>query len=151
MQLGFAAQAGGADHRARRHVFEAGVLARDKGVQGHFARHVKKMRTLYARRRDQLVQALTVLEPDGLFVERRQGGMHLVIRSTRAEADTAFARRLQAAGLAVQALSTWSADGRGPQGLLAGFANVETTTQAKQIAARMCQSMGSLCLPDQTG
>lgn len=119
-------------------------------VQGHFARHVKKMRTLYARRRDQLVQALAVLEREGLFVEGRQGGMHLVIRSTRAEADTAIARRIQAAGLAVQALSTWCADGRGPQGLLAGFANVETAAQAEQIAARMCQAIGSLCLPDQT-
>ena len=112
--------------------------------EGHFARHVKKMRTLYASRRDQLVRALAILEREGLFVERRQGGMHLVIRSTRAESDTATARRIQAAGIAVQALSKWCADGRGHQGLLAGFANVETPAEATRIVARMRQAIRSL-------
>ncbi|MDP9899324.1 MocR-like pyridoxine biosynthesis transcription factor PdxR [Variovorax ginsengisoli] len=117
--------------------------------QGHLARHVKKMRALYARRRNQFVEALAPLERDGLFVERRPGGMHLVIRSTRAEADTAIAGRLQAAGFAVQALSTWCANGRGPQGLLAGFANVATPAQATRIAARMRRAMGAPSLSDQ--
>ena len=112
-------------------------------AEGHFARHVKRMRALYARRRDQLAQALTVLEPGGLFVEQRQGGMHLVIRSTRSEADTALARRAQAAGFAVQALSTWSVDGRGPQGLLVGFTNVATASEAKRLAARLSEAIGA--------
>jgi hypothetical protein len=37
VDLGFAAQAGGADHGARRHVVEALVLVGDEGVEGHLA------------------------------------------------------------------------------------------------------------------
>ncbi|MBW8833339.1 MAG: PLP-dependent aminotransferase family protein [Burkholderiales bacterium] len=111
--------------------------------QGHFARHVKKMRTLYACRREQLTRALAVLEPEGLTVEQRQGGMHLVIRSTRAEPDAELARRAQAAGFAVQALSVWAPDGQGPQGLLAGFTNVATEAEARHLAQRLRKAIVS--------
>lgn len=105
--------------------------------QGHFARHVRKMRALYAQRREYLVHSLGQLAAEGLKVVPGQAGMHIVVRSTRAEPDTELARRAQAAGFAVQSLSTWSVDGRGPQGLLVGFTNVATAREAAGLVKRL--------------
>lgn len=109
--------------------------------QGNFARHVRKMRTLYAKRREYLVGALGQLAAEGLKVELGQAGMHIVIRSVRVEPDTELARRAQAAGFAVQALSTWSLDGQGPQGLLVGFTNVSTAHEAAGLVKRLRASV----------
>lgn len=99
--------------------------------QGHFARHVRKMRALYAKRRNYLVKALGALGPDGLTVAPGQSGMHVLIESNRPEPDTELARRANEGGFAVQALSSWALDGLAPQGLLAGFTNVVSEAQAK--------------------
>jgi GntR family transcriptional regulator / MocR family aminotransferase len=87
---------------------------------GHFARHVKRMRGLYRRRRAALAQALT----DHYPVELAAGGMHLLIRLPDGVDDSDVARRALAAGLAPTALSGLSIARVPVQGLLLGFTNV---------------------------
>jgi GntR family transcriptional regulator/MocR family aminotransferase len=71
---------------------------------GHFARHVKRMRGLYARRRAALAKALSHHFP----VELPAGGMHLLIRLPDGVDDSEAARRALEVGLAPMALSSLS-------------------------------------------
>ncbi|MDG0025063.1 PLP-dependent aminotransferase family protein [Trinickia sp. Y13] len=104
---------------------------------GHFARHLKKMRLLYARRRAWLVQALREALGERLEVDPTRGGMHLVVRIRARVGDRTLARRAQKAGFACQALSeryATTALRRRSHGLLMGFTNVGSPAQAREIA-----------------
>lgn len=48
--------------------------------EGYFARHLKRMRSLYAVRRQSLADALSAVFGDRLAVDLEPGGMHLVAR-----------------------------------------------------------------------
>jgi GntR family transcriptional regulator/MocR family aminotransferase len=87
---------------------------------GHFARHVKRMRGLYRRRRAALAAALAGHFP----VELAAGGMHLLIRLPNGVDDGDAARRALAAGLAPTSLSGLSIAHHSGHGLLLSFTNV---------------------------
>jgi GntR family transcriptional regulator/MocR family aminotransferase len=100
-------------------------------AEGHFARHVKRMRGLYAARRHALAQALTtVLDVD---VDLSPGGMHLIVRLGGGVRDVTLAKRAQAAGLAVEALSSRAVAHPCEPGLLLGFTNVAETDAAGSV------------------
>ncbi|WLH81959.1 PLP-dependent aminotransferase family protein [Pseudomonas sp. FP2335] len=109
------------------------LTAADFLEQGHFTRHLKKMRQLYAQRRGLLVQALQAHCADVLRVDEQAGGINLLARLVVAVSDEAVAQAANEAGLALQALSRWAIE-PGPQGLLMGFTNVATAQQAQAIA-----------------
>jgi GntR family transcriptional regulator/MocR family aminotransferase len=100
--------------------------------RGHFARHLRRMRGLYAERRKMLAAALTDAFGDRVAIELEAGGMHLLARFPGADNDGVLARRAAAAGLAPTALSGLSMAHDSGQGLLLNFANlpVETTDDA---------------------
>jgi GntR family transcriptional regulator/MocR family aminotransferase len=113
-------------------VFQATVA--DFMEQGHFARHIKKMRSLYAVRRDYLIRALAQVFGGLLQVPDRAGGIHVLAYLQRKYNDKALAAAANANGLAVMALSEWHIRLRSPVGLLMGFANIATPEQAlKQV------------------
>ena len=87
---------------------------------GHFARHVKRMRGLYQRRRAALAEALAGHFP----VELAPGGMHLMIRLPEGVDDRDTERRALASGLAPTALSGLAIARDAGRGLLLGFTNV---------------------------
>ncbi|MSP01601.1 MAG: PLP-dependent aminotransferase family protein [Acetobacteraceae bacterium] len=93
---------------------------------GHFARHVKRMRGLYARRRAALVEALAGHFP----VELAPGGMHLLARLPDGVDDGDVARRAAVRGLAPMALSSLSVARHPGNGLLLGFTNVREADAA---------------------
>ncbi len=93
-------------------------------TEGHFARHLRRMRTLYAARRRALVEALTETFDDRVAVELAAGGMHLLARFAGATDDGTLARRAAEAGLAPAALSSLAIAHDCGQGLLLGFTNV---------------------------
>ncbi|WPG35606.1 PLP-dependent aminotransferase family protein [Variovorax sp. EBFNA2] len=110
---------------------------------GHFSRHLKKMRLLYARRRALLVEALQKAFGDGVRIDLQAGGMHLIARfDARTESDLVLARRAQEAGLNCQPLSARGTAAFDGQGLLMGFTNVATPTQARQLATRLRAALG---------
>jgi GntR family transcriptional regulator / MocR family aminotransferase len=104
---------------------------------GHFARHVKRMRGLYARRRAALAGALSGHYP----VELAAGGMHLLIRLPAGVDDGDVARRALAAGLAPMALSSLSIAHEGGNGLMLGFTNVREE-DAGALVARLVEIIG---------
>ena len=96
---------------------------------GHFARHVKRMRGLYQRRRAALAEALAGHFP----VELAPGGMHLMVRLAKGVDDQDAARRAWAAGLAPTALSGLAIAHEPGQGLLLGFTNVGEADAAELV------------------
>ncbi len=92
--------------------------------RGHFARHLRRMRGLYAERRKALATALIEALGERVSVELESGGMHLLARFPGAAADGVLARRAAAAGLAPTALSGLAMAHDSGQGLLLNFANL---------------------------
>lgn len=104
---------------------------------GHFARHVKRMRGLYQRRRAALAEALAGHFP----VELAPGGMHLLIRLPDGVDDGEAARRALAAGLAPTALSGLSIAHHSGDGLLLAFTNVRQE-DAAGLVGRLVEAIG---------
>src|SRR5690606_2714314 len=81
--------------------------------QGHFARHLRKMRLLYADRRGYLAGALQEQLGDALCVCLQAGGMHVLAelkprgRSRTVASDKAISTAASAQGMALEALSDW--------------------------------------------
>jgi GntR family transcriptional regulator / MocR family aminotransferase len=103
---------------------------------GHFARHIRRMRILYAERRRELAKALEMGFGGHVTVEMATGGMHLLARFANAADDTELVRRAMAAGLAPSALSSMAMARDCGQGLLLGFTNV-LPTEAPLLVARL--------------
>jgi GntR family transcriptional regulator/MocR family aminotransferase len=93
-------------------------------ARGHFARHIRRMRTLYADRRKALAAALTAIFADKATTDLTAGGMHLLVRFPDAANDGVLVRKALKAGLAPTALSSLTMAHDCGQGLLLNFANL---------------------------
>jgi GntR family transcriptional regulator / MocR family aminotransferase len=105
-------------------------------AEGHFARHLRRMRTLYGARRRALAAALTEAFGDRMTLELEAGGMHLLARFPGAADDGTLVRRAAADGLAPTALSALAVGHDCGQGLLLGFTNVPEG-EAEALALRL--------------
>ncbi|MGX6999697.1 MocR-like pyridoxine biosynthesis transcription factor PdxR [Caballeronia sp. KNU42] len=109
--------------------------------QGHFARHLKRMRALYGERRMLIVHALERAFGERLIVDLPPGGIQFAVQFTEGPDgpvdDVAVASRAHEAGLAVLPLSIWYANSRArrtPRGLVMGFANIADADEAGRLA-----------------
>ncbi len=107
-------------------------------AEGHFTRHLRRMRLLYAARRQALAAALAGAFGPRMTLELQAGGMHLLARFPGAVDDGELARRAAAAGLAPAALSSLSIAHDCGQGLLLGFTNVPEE-DAPELARRLAE------------
>jgi GntR family transcriptional regulator/MocR family aminotransferase len=112
--------------------------------QGHFSRHLKKMRALYGERRAHLVAALEQAFGDTLQIPDRAGGLHVLGYWRGKQSDKAAAGAANAQGLAVHALSDWKMQDRSDQGLLLGFANLASAEAARAAVRRLLQAIRSV-------
>ena len=126
-------------HNSGASTLEQRVVARFI-VEGHFARHIKRMRSLYAARRQALATALHDVFGDGAEVDLAPGGMHLMFRPAGRLDDIALAKLARAAGLAVEALSNRGIAHRSKQALLLGFTNI-AETEAVDMCRRLRRAM----------
>lgn len=108
---------------------------------GHFARHLRRMRGLYADRRKYLVDALQAEVGEHLQLDDRAGGMHLVAHLAGGLDDCTIARRAHHLGLAIEPLSSWYRGHGQRHGLLIGFTNVSSREQAAELARRLRLAM----------
>ena len=92
--------------------------------KGHFARHLKRMRALYAARREALAEALHAAFGDRVIVDLQAGGMHLTARPAQDRSDSKLARKAQQAGFGAESLSSRAIRYGCGQGLLLGFTNI---------------------------
>jgi GntR family transcriptional regulator/MocR family aminotransferase len=115
--------------------------------QGHFARHLRKMRSLYAVRRGYLIDALHEAFGERLRIDLQAGGIQLLAQLDAGEDDRALAERINACGIGVHALSNWTLEERHPPGLLMGFTNLANADQARSVVNRMKAAMQLPALP----
>lgn len=112
--------------------------------QGHFSRHLKKMRALYGERRGYLVAALEQAFGDALQIPDRAGGLHVLGYWRGEQSDSAVAQAANAQGLAIHALSTWKMKGKADQGLLLGFANLGSADAARDAVRHLLRAMAPI-------
>ena len=89
--------------------------------EGHFARHIRRMRMLYAGRRDTLVEAIRKQIGDMLEIVSAEAGMHLVGLLPLGVKDREIAQRAAKRGVSAMPLSLcyWKPPARG--GLILGY------------------------------
>ncbi|WP_269935353.1 PLP-dependent aminotransferase family protein [Serratia liquefaciens] len=107
--------------------------------QGHFYRHLKRMRPLYRQRREWLAQALARQLAGYLTVSSQAGGIQLLARLTATGQDRHLAQDAWQRGLSIQALSDWHIASPAGDGLLMGFANFTQQSEAERAVARLAQ------------
>jgi GntR family transcriptional regulator/MocR family aminotransferase len=109
------------------------MVVADFMIEGHFARHVKRMRKLYAERRKALISALRMFFGDEIVLDVPLGGMHVIARFVAREDDVAMAARARRAGLAPFALSLCTAGGSRRSGLLLSFTNIPVEAAEREV------------------
>ena len=94
---------------------------------GEYARHVRRVRTIYRRRRDVLIAALREQLP-GLAVEGVAAGVHLLLRLPAGVDDTQVVEAARARGLRVEALSGHCTARPETGGLVLGYGRLHEAT-----------------------
>jgi GntR family transcriptional regulator / MocR family aminotransferase len=106
--------------------------------QGHFGRHMQRMRRLYAERKQSLIAALEAQFGSALRLDRTGTGLHLIAYLRPGADDAAFARAARAAGLGAHALSAATLRVRRPPAVLLSFTNIEAAgapAEVRRLAA----------------
>ena len=96
------------------------VLA-DFLCEGHFARHLRRMRGVYRARRDALLTGLARHCANQLSVINADAGLHVAALLENGLDDRDVVRRMAVRGLTATPLSSCYAGGSGRSGLLLGF------------------------------
>jgi len=110
-------------------------------TEGHFARHLRRMRLLYAARRAALTASLGAAFGNTARIDRQAGGMHLLLRLPGRN-DIELAARAAASGLAPQPLSALAIEAGGQGGLMLGFATA-AEQDAPMLARRLAAALGA--------
>lgn len=122
-------------------LFQASVA--DFIADGHFSRHLKKMRLLYAERRMITAQALQQVFGNWLRIDLQPGGLHIVAKLPEGTDDVVLVERARTAGFGLHALSRWYIDARPQPGLVIGFANIPDSDTAISLALRLKQALNA--------
>lgn len=91
--------------------------------EGHYLRHLRRMKRHYATRREALLRCLKELASDALTVEAT-AGLAVVTLLPQSASDVDVALRALPFGLAPAPLSPWYAQSPARQGLLLGVTNL---------------------------
>ena len=100
---------------------------------GHFLRHLRRMKRLYAARQEALVRCLKELGSESLKVQAA-AGMTVVAALPQSVSDIDIALRARLFGLAPVPLSPWYTSNPGQQGLLLAVTNLNEKTVANHCS-----------------
>jgi GntR family transcriptional regulator/MocR family aminotransferase len=112
------------DHREALDIFSPTLyqaVLRDFIVEGHFARHLRRMRAVYLNRRDALVNGIQHKLRGTLTIANADAGMHLTAWLSSGIDDRKVVRRAAARGISATALSSCYAGKASRMGLVLGF------------------------------
>lgn len=101
-------------------------------AEGHFGRHLRRMRQLYAERRSALIRALE--QVPRVHVAGSSAGLELAVRFEEGVDDRAIERVLAERGIESHALSRDAHARRDVRGLLLGFAAFSPARLRKAVA-----------------
>jgi GntR family transcriptional regulator/MocR family aminotransferase len=92
--------------------------------EGHFARHIRRMRMLYMERRQMLTEEIRLQMAGKLEVIGPEAGMHLVALLPHGSDDVAISKRAAASGVSAAPLSTCYLKPPACGGLILGYGGV---------------------------
>jgi len=108
-------------------------------AEGHFARHIQKMRRCYAERRQTTMAALTDALGDRVRIDSPPGGMHLILRFEGRWSQVHLVARMRDEGLYAEAMQDWMVEGEGAPAVLVSFTNVASRADAAELGARLAK------------
>ena len=106
-------------------------------TEGHFARHIQRMRKLYAERREAAVAGLNSVLGKHMRIDAQPGGMHLILRLRGRRSDRRLIARMREDGLYAEALTEWTTGDDGASALLLGFTNIDSQDTAENLGRRI--------------
>jgi GntR family transcriptional regulator/MocR family aminotransferase len=109
--------------------------------EGHFARHIQRMRKLYAERREATTSGLESVLGKYMRIDSPPGGMHLILRLRGQRSDRRLVARMREDGLYGEALADWMTGNDGASALLLGFTNIASQGAAEKLARRILRLM----------
>jgi GntR family transcriptional regulator/MocR family aminotransferase len=116
--------------------------------QGHFALHIRRMRRIYATRREVLIKVLQQGAEGRFTVDAPPSGLSVLLRFTGSADDQFMARKLVGEGIECQPLSSYCYGNPAQKGLLLGFAGF--ASKDLEASARKLASLLSLYLPSRS-
>jgi len=119
------------------------VLA-DFIAEGHFVAHIRRMRQLYARRRQALLGAIRQHFGEQLPIHDGAAGLHLVLGLPPGSNDLAVSEQAMRAGVLTRPLSQYYRGAAPQPGLLLGYAHVDEADIPRHFAT-LAQVIRSLC------
>ena len=119
---------------------EQAVLA-DFVAEGHFARHLRRMRTLYAERQKALLDAAARHWGERITLAPEPAGMHLLGRLPRGVDDVRLSAAAERLGVEVPPLSRYAIRRLKTGGLVFGYAAYEPKS-IEDAARRLAGALG---------
>jgi len=110
-------------------------------TEGHFARHIQRMRKRYAERREATAAGLESVLGTRVRIDSQPGGMHLILRLQGQQSDRRLVARMREDGLHGEALSDWAMGGDGASALLLNFTNIDSQGTAENLGKRIVRLM----------
>jgi GntR family transcriptional regulator / MocR family aminotransferase len=106
-------------------------------TEGHFARHIQRMRKLYTARREATTAGLQSVLGKHMRIDSPPGGMHLILRLQGRRTDRRLAARMREQGLYAEALTNWTVGREGASALLLSFTNIDSQRAAEDLGRRI--------------
>jgi len=113
------------------HLYQAALT--DFMSAGHFTRHIRKTRQLYAERRTALAQALSSEFGSAIEILGAEAGMHLVVTLPPGLSDRKIAARAAQEGLWLWPLSSAYVGANVRQGFILGFGGTKADDMLAQV------------------
>ncbi len=119
------------------------AIVADFIVEGHFSRHIRRMRTLYAQRQQILLELVRQELHGAIELEEHEAGMHLIGWLPQTLDDRLVSLRVAQQGVELQALSNFSEQKLERPGLLFGYAGINEQEMREGIkhVARVVETM----------
>jgi GntR family transcriptional regulator/MocR family aminotransferase len=106
--------------------------------EGHLERHIRRMRVLYGRRREALLEALQDQLGDRMSVEGESAGLHVLVRLDSGMTDDELIRRASARGVGLEGIAGCRLQSKGSGEFLLRFGCLEES-RIREGVARLAQ------------
>lgn len=112
------------------------LIVNDFIAEGHFSKHLNKMRALYSHRREITSHSLSEILGQEIAVNSHKNGMQLVAKIVSGHSDNDVTTAFNKLGYNIHALSNWTTDPN-QNGLIIGFTNVANKKAADEAARKL--------------
>jgi GntR family transcriptional regulator / MocR family aminotransferase len=110
--------------------------------EGHFARHLRRMRVLYRERRTALVEAIETEAGGALEVMGGEAGLHLVATLAKRKRDRPISESCARGGIWAMPLSSCYLGKPERQGFVLGFSGTKASKMREAVRA-LCRMIGA--------